>query len=272
MASQVPPLRAAAFTYEISLVSQGDTDIFQVNPTLAAGDIVVYQDGALDGNADNIPTVVGAGKIITHTLSIAEMTADRVTVIYSDAVGDEWQDLIVNIHTVTTSQIDDLATAAALAALNDLSAAGVWTYATRTLTTSVASALAVVSGATIAVLRGDTWSISIAGMGDISARTKLWFTVKISSRDVDDESIIMIEETAGLIRLNGAAAGVAGNGSITVTDAVAGDITIALDEVETAKVVPATLVYDVQMFDGTDITTLTTGSLVNTADINRATS
>ena len=114
MATQVPPLRAATFTYEIALVSQADSALFQVNPTLAAGDVVIYKDGVLDGNADNIPTVVGASSIVTHTLSIAEMTADRITIIYKDVAGAEWQDLVVNIQTVTTSQIDDLATAAAV--------------------------------------------------------------------------------------------------------------------------------------------------------------
>jgi len=47
------------------------------------------------------------------------MTADTVTVIFSDAAGAEWCDLVVDIHTVTTSQIDDLATAAALTAVDD---------------------------------------------------------------------------------------------------------------------------------------------------------
>jgi len=59
MATQVPPLRGAAYYLEVSLVSQADTDIFQNNPTLAAGDVVVYQDGVLDGNIDTLPTAVG---------------------------------------------------------------------------------------------------------------------------------------------------------------------------------------------------------------------
>ena len=117
MATQVPPMRGVAFTYELGLVSQADSALFQVNPTLAAGDVVVYQDGVLDGNADNIPVAVGAGSLVTHTLSAAEMTADRITVRYTDVAGAEWQDLVVNIHTVTTSQIDDLSTVVAVAAV-----------------------------------------------------------------------------------------------------------------------------------------------------------
>jgi hypothetical protein len=108
MATQVPPKRGVAFTYELCLVSQADSALFQVNPTLAAGDVVIYKDGVLDGNADNIPTAVGASSLVTHTLSATEMTADRITVRFSDQAGAEWQDLVVNIHTVTTSQIDDI--------------------------------------------------------------------------------------------------------------------------------------------------------------------
>ena len=36
MASTLPPVKGSAFTFNISLVSQADTDIFKDNPTLAA--------------------------------------------------------------------------------------------------------------------------------------------------------------------------------------------------------------------------------------------
>jgi len=99
MATQVPPVRGATFYFEVSLVSQSDTDTFQNNPTLASGDVVVYKDGALDGNIDTLPTAIGAGRVVLVTLSTDEMTADRVTVLFHDAAGDEWQDLLVTIHT-----------------------------------------------------------------------------------------------------------------------------------------------------------------------------
>ena len=108
MATQVPPLRAAVYYLEVSLVSQADTDVFQNNPTLAAGDVVVYQDAVLDGNIDTLPSAIGAGRVVLVTVSAAEMTANRVTVLFHDAADDEWQDLLVTIHTVTTNQIDDL--------------------------------------------------------------------------------------------------------------------------------------------------------------------
>jgi len=122
MATQIPPLRATAYYIEVALISQADTDIFQNNPTLAAGDVVVYKDGALDGNIDTLPSAIGAGRVVAVTLSVAEMTADRVTVLFHDAAGDEWQDLLINIHTVTTNQIDDLSTFDATADTVDVGA------------------------------------------------------------------------------------------------------------------------------------------------------
>lgn len=105
----VPPLRGAQYTTEVSLVSQADTDIFQDNPTLAAGDVLVIKDGVLDGNIDTLPTaIVGATKVLLVTLSAAEMTADRVTALFSDQAGAEWQDLTFVIDT-DTAQMNDLA-------------------------------------------------------------------------------------------------------------------------------------------------------------------
>ena len=118
MASQVPPLRGEAYTFEIALTSQSDTDVFQTSVTLAAGDVLVSKDGGATANITNLPTEIGTTGILTVTLTASEMTADRVTVLFHDQTGDEWQDLLVTIQTVTTSQIDDLATASALSTVD----------------------------------------------------------------------------------------------------------------------------------------------------------
>lgn len=151
-------------------------------------------------------------------------------------------------------------------------AADVWAYGTRTLTQSAASVAAAVSGTDLSIHRGDSLSASFTDLGDISGRTKLWFTIKAMRRDADTAAIIQIEETAGLVYINAAAAGTSANGSITVDDAVAGDITVTLDEVETAKLSPDALVYDIQVLDGGNITTLTAAAATVTADVTRATS
>ena len=149
-------------------------------------------------------------------------------------------------------------------------AADVWAYSPRTLTQSAASVAAAVSGSDITIHRGDSLSVAITDLGDISGRTMLWFTVKTSARDADTAAIVQIEEAAGLVYINGATAATPANGSITVDDAVAGDITIVLDEVETAKLLPDSLVYDVQVLDSGNVTTLTAADATVAADVTRA--
>lgn len=151
-------------------------------------------------------------------------------------------------------------------------AADVWAYTTRTLTQSAASVISAVSGSDIAILRGDTLNLSLTGLGDISARSKLWFTVKRGFNQADADSLIQIEEAAGLVYLNGADASArSGNGSITVDDEDSGDITVALDEVETDDLAPNTgLYYDVQMLNISGaVITLSSGRARITADVTR---
>lgn len=108
MASYVTPLRATEFITYVGLSSQADTKIFQANPTLAAGDVKVSIDGGALNNLNTLPTVTpAAGKLVKVTLSAAEMTGDNLQVIFSDAAGAEWCDLVINIQT-TTRQIDNL--------------------------------------------------------------------------------------------------------------------------------------------------------------------
>lgn len=108
MASYVTPLRATEFITYVGLSSQADTKIFQANPTLAAGDVKVSIDGGALNNLNTLPAVTPAGgKLVKVTLSAAEMTGDNLQVIFSDAAGAEWCDLVINIQT-TTRQIDNL--------------------------------------------------------------------------------------------------------------------------------------------------------------------
>jgi hypothetical protein len=76
-----------------------------------------------------------------------------------------------------------------------------------------------------------------------------------------------------LLYINGGAAATAANGDITVTDAATGDMTIVLDESETAKLpTDKPLNYDIQMLTASGVTTLAVGTLTFTADVTRATS
>lgn len=162
---------------------------------------------------------------------------------------------------------------AAVAALPTatLAAAAVWTYATRTLTQSAAAVAAAVSGSTLTIRRGDTWSASLTDVGSLTGNTKLWFTAKRDPNDTDAQSLIQIERTVGLVYLNAAAA-TAGQGSLTVDDAATGDVTLVLAAAATATLPVGSYSYDIQMLTASGVTTRTEGVLNVTSDITLAVS
>lgn len=109
MPTYVPAKASTQFVTYVSLVSQTNTKLMQVNPTIAAGDFKVSIDGGALANLGTLPAVTPAGgSIVKLTLSIAEMAGAAATVVCSDAAGAEWCDLTVNIPTAAR-QIDDLA-------------------------------------------------------------------------------------------------------------------------------------------------------------------
>ena len=305
MASSVPPIKGSAYTTYISLISQADSDIFQKSVSLVAGDVKVSKDGAGENNIATLPVEIGTSGVLAVALNGTEMTADTVTVRFCDAAGDEWCDALLVLHTAAQSldtvdtNVDsilaDTGTDGVVLAANAITAAKIatdaitsdelaatataeiaaaaWAYGTRTLTQSASSVATAIEGSVITIHRGDSFSVSFTALGDISGRSKLWFTVKENPADADAASVIQIEETAGLVYLNATDASTrAANGVITVTDAVAGDLTITLDEVETDDLSPETrLFYDVQMLTAAGaVSTLTANLARVTADITRA--
>ncbi len=119
-----PPKKNTAFVFYVSLISQANTKIAQVNPTLAAGDVKVATDDAAPGNLATLPVVdADFTKRVKVSLSAGEMNGDNVTVIFNDAAGAEWCDLTVNIQTVTR-QLTDLAYPTVTGRSLDVSATG----------------------------------------------------------------------------------------------------------------------------------------------------
>ncbi|MGH7510889.1 MAG: hypothetical protein ACREMZ_15660 [Gemmatimonadales bacterium] len=109
MATHVPPKRAAEFILYVGLVSQVDAKLLQANPTLAAGDVKIAKDDGAPADLATLPVVdADFTKRIKVVLSATEMTADNVTILFSDAAGAEWADLMINIQTAAR-QVDDLA-------------------------------------------------------------------------------------------------------------------------------------------------------------------
>lgn len=114
------------------------------------------------------------------------------------------------------------------------------------------------SGA-ITARRGDTWTIPLSNLGSLADADEIWFAVKPSQPSSDNQSLVFITLTDGLTRLNGAAAGTAGDGSIVVDDEDAGDITITLKADATATLEAAGGAYAVKTQAGTVVTTLAAG-------------
>ena len=111
MSSYYPCVKnhASGYIFYVGLISQASTKSLQGSATLAAGDVKVSIDGAALNNLGTLPVVTpAASKSIKVTLSQAEINGDNITVLFVDAAGAEWCDLLVNIQTVPR-RFDDLA-------------------------------------------------------------------------------------------------------------------------------------------------------------------
>lgn len=138
-----PPIYGSAWSFEVVLRSQADTKLIQTSVTLAAGDVLIYLDGVLDGNIDTLPVEIGASGVLVVTMSIAEMTAGRTLVKFHDQAGGQWVDDVFEIFPVVAAAVgtSDLTAGAQMDIVNAPNATGVsvfsagnWNYTSRTLT------------------------------------------------------------------------------------------------------------------------------------------
>lgn len=98
------PRQNVAYTFSRCLFSTVDGQ-FVTNPTIAAGDFVLYQDNVLVGNLTNLPTVAPAGStLVQFSLTASEMNASRIDIIGQDQAGNEWGDIHEEIHTLSAAQ------------------------------------------------------------------------------------------------------------------------------------------------------------------------
>lgn len=152
-------------------------------------------------------------------------------------------------------------------ASNQAGALFAWMKAQLQTTIITAAQLSAASG-TMTIHRGDTWTATMTGLGDLDGRTKLWFTVKSREWETDSEATVQIEESDGLLRLVGRAP--VGVGSLIVTNAATGSVTLNLSAAATAVLPPGTdYIYDVQVLAGTTVRTVGVGVLRVTADTTR---
>ncbi len=152
MTSYVTPKINTAFVFYVSLEDAANPGKFKASPTLANGDVLVATGDGAPGNAATLPVVdADFTKRVKVSLSAGEMNGDNVTVIFSDAAGAEWFDLLINIQT-TARQIDDLGTStyagADTAGTTTLLSRIVGTLATGTHNPQTGDAYAIVNHAT----------------------------------------------------------------------------------------------------------------------------
>jgi len=131
-----------------------------------------------------------------------------------------------------------------------------------------------VNGSTITILRGDTFIATLTDIGNLTNYISLDFSVKRTVHEPDDNATIRIRKNVsgtddGLLRLNGAAHAVGTDGSITIGDTTTGDITIMLNAGVTKELVSGNYVYDIQLIEADEVSTLTSGALVVSPDVTR---
>lgn len=151
-------------------------------------------------------------------------------------------------------------------------AAEVWTYTQRTLTQGAASVAAAVEGSNITVYRGTSWAISLMGLGDLTGFDKVYLSVKRNQADSDDDAILRLSSAVGLECFNKATA-TASDGSLTLDDPVAGNITLTVAASVTQNAPLGKYKYDLKGVDtdGNPVTLLSIGGTFTVvADITRA--
>ena len=85
---------------------------------------------------------------------------------------------------------------------------------------------------------GDDWSISLTGLGDLSAAEELVFAIKPGKASVDADADLIVTLGTGAERVAGSTWPTAAYASITVDDEANGNITIAVAAAITVELEP----------------------------------
>lgn len=140
------------------------------------------------------------------------------------------------------------------------------------LVTIPAVSVAALEAGDFAIYAGDSIGITITGLGSLAGIKKVYFTVKAKKTDPDTQSLIQVEYSEGLLRINKTSA-VRENGSIQILDAATGEIRVYVAAIESVKVPAGVYYYDVKVIEGDDdAITRTYGEITLHATITKATS
>lgn len=251
----IPFKRGVSFSVVVTLWQQANANLRQSAPTLALADFIVSKDGGAGAQITDLPVAIsGMTGAVLVTFTIAEATCDQLHLQCIDAAGAQWYGPDVTIA-LGARQTDDLAARGEVSSVD---------------------ASTVINGSSIIFRRGDSLSLLFTELGSVSGYTSLWFTIKSADFHLADaQALIQIKKNAsstgdGLLYANGAAAGTAADGSITINDAAAGDLAIALQETVTDDFAPGEYRYDIQKLVSGSVTTLTEGAFTVVADVTQA--
>lgn len=242
-----------------------DTDQAVASVTGAVGSVtgaVGSVTGNVGGNVTGSVGSVAAGGITAASIATGAVDADALA---ADAVAEIAAGISIPTAAAIADQVwDETAadhdTAGSMgAALNDAGAAGdPWAAAVRTLTQPAASVVAAVTGSNVTAYTDVTWSIALTGLGDMSARSKVWFIVYADAEAADTEAVVLIDSVSGLTRLAGAAYATAAHGALTFPSSTA--LTVTLAAAAAAGLTRGTYHYAIKMLDtGGDVTQLSHG-------------
>lgn len=247
--------------------ADGNTE--EVGLTINAADILIWKDGATTLAAKNS----GGATHIQNGVYYATLDATD-----TNTVGP----LSIFVH-VAGALFFRLACVVLPAQVYDSLIAGSdyldtnavqWAGVAVTAGNEAASVVGVVSAGNITVYRGTTWTISLTGIGVLTAYDKVYFTVKSQPSETDSQALLQAyNAAAGLLVFNGATPAADTDGTVTIDDAGAGDITVTVQPGVTAAAPPGTYRYDVKGvdLDGSVVELSAGGKFVVLSDITRAT-
>lgn len=96
------PVNGVAYDFFIPLANTLNPALFVDDPTIAAGDFQISQNGGAYANLATLPVVAPSGSpSVKVALSALEMTADKITVLARDQAGAEWEEALVFIDIPT---------------------------------------------------------------------------------------------------------------------------------------------------------------------------
>ncbi len=149
-----------------------------------------------------------------------------------------------------------------------ITAEDVWAHAQRTLTSAAQLPEDETSAELITRRRGDSWSVSLAGLGNIEDAEEIWLTLKRQPNQLDSAAVLQVTSTGGLVI--GLTAEPT-DAAIAVDDATAGNVTITVEPAATKLVAPRTYEYDIQVRrTGGQIQTLAAGQWTVLPDVTRS--